>query len=780
MSRIFIWFLLFVISTPLLGQVVHDGVADLTNWDLENEPKKSLNGKWNFYPSQFIFSKSGQEKPSHDFIEVPVRWDQSNQYPAQGFGTYELTIVKKTDIPLAIRIPDVFSAYHLFVNGELLAKAGTPGKDAASSYSGREVKLVPLGEIKVDTLRLIMHVSNFTHAKGGIGKPIIIGSYDALSREKFLLSAYDIFLTGCLVMGCFFFLGLFFFGKQEKVALYFALFCFVYSYRVIGTDNYLLHDLIDMPYRLGIILEFASLYLCGYFFALYVKNLFPDDSPEVFLRYFAYFSLVWVALAFLPVPILSRINVIFLFGMLFLIGVICVVFVKALVNGRLGAHYSIFSTIGVMLVYTVKTLSYFQIVQEIVILTMLGQLVFFLLQSLILSSHFSDSWRQANAAAERAAQAKSDFLSVMSHEIRTPLNAVIGSTYHMISENPREDQLKDLGNLKNSSENLLTLINNILDFSKIDAGKIKFEEVDTLFKPFCSGAVAMLKPISDQKGIGLHLEYDDSLPEVLKLDKTRVNQILTNLLGNAIKFTDTGYVKLKVTQEHNRGKSVAVKFQVEDTGIGIDENTKSFIFQSFQQANNSISRRYGGTGLGLTITKGLIEMMGSEVVLHSQPGVGSTFSFTLQLEEGELRNQEKQLTQSFDLEGHKVLLVEDNPMNIMIAERLLKKWKLKVVVAVNGKEALVKEKEEDFDLILMDLQMPEMDGYEATKRLRKKGFTRPVIALTASPMEHDAAKLKALGLDGMVSKPYNPEDLYAAVSEKLAVEGGRATGVANS
>ncbi|MEQ9374991.1 MAG: response regulator [Imperialibacter sp.] len=780
MLRIFIWFLLFAISTPLPGQVAHDGVANLTNWDLENEPTKALNGTWHFYPSQLIPTSSGQQKPSPGIIEVPVRWDQSDQYPAQGFGSYELTIIKKTDVPLAIRIPDVFSAYHLYVNGELLAKVGTPGKDAASSQPGRQVKLVPLGEIKVDTLRLIIHISNFTHTKGGIGKPLIIGSYDVLAQEKFLLGAYDIFLTGCLVMGCFFFLGLFFFGRQEKVALYFAIFCLAYSYRVIGTDNYLLHDLIDMPYRLGIILEFSSLYICGYVFALYVKNLFPDDSPEVFLRYFSYFSLGWVALAFLPVSILSSINVAYLFAMLFLIGVTCFVFVKALVNGRLGAHYSIFSTIGVMLVYTIKTLSYFQVVEEIVILTMLGQLLFFLLQSLILSSHFSDSWRQANAAAERAAQAKSDFLSVMSHEIRTPLNAVIGSTYHMISENPREDQLKDLSNLKNSSENLLTLINNILDFSKIDAGKIKFEEVDTLFKPFCSGAVAMLKPISDQKGIGLHLDYDDNLPEVLKLDKTRVNQILTNLLGNAIKFTDTGYVKLKVAREYQKGKSVAVRFQVEDTGIGIDENTKSFIFQSFQQANNSISRRYGGTGLGLTITKGLVEMMGSEIILESKPCVGSTFSFTLQLEEGELNNLERKSLQSFDLEGYKVLLVEDNPMNIMIAERLLKKWKLKVVVAINGKEALEKEKEENFDLILMDLQMPEMDGYEATKLLRKKGFTRPIIALTASPMEHDATKLKVLGLDGMVSKPYNPDDLYASVSEKLATGAARTTDTGNS
>lgn len=769
MFRKFILLIAICYANLSQGQVAQNGIADLTDWDLKSNPTLRLDGSWNFYPLEFInptnLSKSGDARP----IEVPIRWDQSDQFPAQGFGTYELIIIKNTNVPLALRIPDIFSAYSLFVNGNLLTSVGVPGKSVSSSIPGRQTKLVSLREIKSDTLHLVIHLSNFVHNKGGIGKSLTIGADEALIKKKFFLDIYDVFLTGCLVMGGFFFIGLFVYGKKEKMALFFALFCIAYAYRIIGTGNYLLHEIVPMPYRVGIILEFASLYLSVYFFSRYILYLFPKESPKKLLNIFSSFSLIWLLVLFLPVSVLARVNVVYLIGTLFLIGIVCIVFIRALINRRMGAYYSIFSTIGVLLVFAMKGMDYFGIMEEIVLVSAFGQLIFFLFQSLILSKHFSDSWRKANKASEKAIQAKSDFLSVMSHEIRTPLNAVIGTTYHLMDDNPRTDQLDKLRILKNSSENLLALINNVLDFSKIDAGKVEFEEVDTELKTFCSDVLNMMSPIADQKELSLQLDYDDNLPPILRIDTIRVSQILTNLLSNAIKFTKSGHVKLSVSQEATDGINIKVKFSVEDTGIGLDKNTQQYIFESFQQANNSVSRQYGGTGLGLTITKRLIEMMGSEISVESRLGVGSTFEFTLSLNKGDKEVLKVTLEENFDLEGSDVLLVEDNAMNVVIAKRLLDKWKINVTVAENGLQALSKVDKANFDLILMDLQMPEMDGYEATRILRREGFKRPILALTASPLEEEIARLKDLGLSGIISKPYNPKKLYETISEHLAI-----------
>ena len=310
----------------------------------------------------------------------------------------------------------------------------------------------------------------------------------------------------------------------------------------------------------------------------------------------------------------------------------------------------------------------------------------------------------------------------MSHEIRTPLTAVIGTTYHLMEENPRDDQLKELKNLKISSENLLALINNILDFSKIEAENIEFDETNVDLHNFSKRAMSMFELSAENKGLSMELRYDVDLPKAVKLDKLRVQQVLANLLSNAVKFTNKGYVRLKVTKEEQTKHRVKVRFSVEDTGIGVEEENRTMIFDSFQQAQASTTRKFGGTGLGLSITKKIIEMMGAKLDLESQFGYGSTFYFTLDLEIGDEQQIPQPVQSSFDLGGLKILLVEDNEMNTIVARNILDKWNISLETAENGVEAVEKVKKDDFEFILMDLQMPEMDGYEATKRIREMRF----------------------------------------------------------
>ena len=717
----------------------------------------------------FIHLNSWMSTRWRELISPPWKYPKGGNrvgFDNMGYGSYQLIIYRSSDTHLGLRVPDLFSAYHLYVNGELLATMGNPGPDRESEKAGRNYNLVSLSHISSDTLNVVLHISNFVHSKGGLGSTIILGSLSYLDHKKFINDVYDVFMAGCLVMGAFFFLGLYLYGRHEKMVLYFSLFCLVYAYRIIGWGNYVLHDLIDIPYRLGMTIEYGTFYLTACFFSLYLKHLFPYETPKKVANFFIIFSLLWTLMTLLPVRIFTQLNDLFL--LIVLLGMFFAIFVytRAILKRRKGAVYSIYSTIGIMVVFCMKTMAYLNIIEEILWISMIGQLVFFLFQALILSQHFTASWRHAKVEAEEAAKTKTDFLSIMSHEIRTPLNSIIGTTYHLIDEKPRKDQLSELNNLKHSSEYLLTLINNVLDYSKIDAGKLELEMVRVPLKEFCSNIFSVFKPIADAKKIDLVLSYDENLPDIVELDKTRVNQILTNLLGNAVKFTNKGSVQFKIAKGIADNDEVEVIFKIEDTGIGIDKDLRNRIFKSFEQASTETSRKYGGTGLGLSITKQLIEQMGSNIYLESEPGKGSLFYFSLNLEVKE--NLElTQTTEKVDLTGHSVLLVEDNNMNILIAQRLLKKWGLEVDIANNGAEAVEMVEKSTYSLVLMDLQMPVMDGYEATKTIRKKGHTLPIIAITASAMFDKSLKLNDAGLDGMISKPFNPHDLLDVVTHEI-------------
>ena len=390
------------------------------------------------------------------------------------------------------------------------------------------------------------------------------------------------------------------------------------------------------------------------------------------------------------------------------------------------------------------------------------------------NEELAQSEKEAQVAkneAVEASQVKAEFLSTMSHEIRTPMNAVIGMTHLLIQEEPRPQQLENLNILKFSAEGLLALINDILDFSKIEAGKIAFEKVDFSLKDLVRSVKEALAVKARDKGIDLKVKLDDDLPEVVKADPTRLTQILNNLVGNAVKFTKTGSVTIDLSVLEQSEKACKIEFKVIDTGIGIPHEQQSKIFEKFSQASASTTREFGGTGLGLSITKKLLELQGSSIVLESEFGQGTTFSFILNLEiasaqvKNSLINFDREIFSS--LNGLKVLLADDNKTNILIAKKFLKKWDINVVDVRNGKEALEQIEAKDFDLVLMDLQMPVMDGAEATQRIRalpnssKSGI--PIIALTASAMLEEQQTMFDAGMNDFVSKPFNPSDLYKKI-----------------
>ena len=377
---------------------------------------------------------------------------------------------------------------------------------------------------------------------------------------------------------------------------------------------------------------------------------------------------------------------------------------------------------------------------------------------------FQDQLYTAKLNAEKANEAKSDFLSIMSHEIRTPLNAIIGLIYIMEKENTLASFQENIEVLKHSAKNLYLLINDILDFNKIEAGKIDIENIPFDLKELIIQLGKSLEVKAQENSNKIEIIFDPNFTPNIISDALRIGQIITNLVSNAIKFTKNGIVTIKVDQLEIHQNKSKFKIQVIDTGIGIKLDKFQQIFQKFEQAEKATTREFGGTGLGLVISKKLLQLLDSDIELESELGKGSTFSFILDMpfftDSSDLKNDF--LYHDYkeeNLEGLRVLLVEDNLINVKVAEKILSQWNVQVDVALNGLIGTQKYEKGKYDIILMDLSMPVMDGYEATMNIRFRDPIIPIIALTASASYGYLEKAMLLGINEYIIKPFNPKEL---------------------
>lgn len=369
----------------------------------------------------------------------------------------------------------------------------------------------------------------------------------------------------------------------------------------------------------------------------------------------------------------------------------------------------------------------------------------------------------ANDKAEVAVKAKQQFLSNMSHEIRTPMNAIIGFTNVLLKTNLAEKQKEFLQAIKVSGETLTVLINDILDLAKVDAGKMTFEKKAFKMDTSISAMLHLFETKILESNLILVKEYDDKIPKVLVGDAIRLHQIILNLVSNAVKFTETGKITVSVRLLHENAKEVTIQFMVSDTGIGIQEEKLDHVFEIFQQATSGTSRLYGGTGLGLAIVKQLVESQGGSISVRSKIGEGSTFSFILSFQKTTIVSEieiEKIILPTE--EKHiKVLVAEDIVLNQLLMKTLLDDFGFEHEIASNGKIAIEKLQQNTYDIILMDLQMPEMNGFEATEYIRNTMNSKiPIIALTADVTTVDLTKCKAVGMNDYLSKPVDEKVLY--------------------
>uniref|UniRef100_UPI0040498B17 ATP-binding protein n=2 Tax=Flavobacterium sp. TaxID=239 RepID=UPI0040498B17 len=377
---------------------------------------------------------------------------------------------------------------------------------------------------------------------------------------------------------------------------------------------------------------------------------------------------------------------------------------------------------------------------------------------------------EAKIKAEDALRARQEFISTVSHELRTPLNAIHGLTHILLNESPNESQKKYLEPLKFSSEYLKNFIDDILEINRIEKEKIEINLKNTEIREVVNNIFYSFKDIIPNNQTKLELVVDPEIPEFLKIDTIKLSQIINNLINNAIKFTENGAVKLELKLVESIENIYAILFKISDTGIGISKENQTIIFENFTQGSTEINRKYGGTGIGLAIVKKLVKVLGGEIKVDSELQVGTTFSFILMLEKGEPKSQIKTPVFKIDsniLVNKRILLVEDNKINQIITKKIIETKQMITDIAENGEDAVMMAKSGSYDLILMDVHLPGINGTEATELIREFNTEIPIIGLTAISLNENRENLISFGMNDVITKPFDVEHFYFTIANYL-------------
>ncbi len=754
---------------------VKNGILDLREWDFHTQGIIELNGDWNFIWKPESFKSASllfSDINKLSLIKVPSTWKEEGL----GYGIYYLTIILKSDQyeHYGLTIDGVGTAGEFYINGELLTAIGKIGLDRDKSIP-EDHKHISYFDNNSSQIELVVKISNFHHWQGGIWDPIHLGLSEQIKKNYEKSLFFESFVLGIIFLLSLYLITNFYVLGKRKPTLYLGVFCFLLFIRFLFVGTGIINLFIDHLHRdIFLKITYISLYLTIPCFLAYINSMFPKEKVYIFNKIIEFISTVLILVTLLiPSYQSSYIMPYYQIIMIIVLIIGAITVFRAVLNNRKGAVIFLYGFLFIGLVATNDILITRHFIQSISILP-LGLLIFIFSQAMIITKE-SRKLYLAKESEDLASKTKKDFLANISHEIRTPLNSIIGFIDLVLGSNYLDKLSKQyLSTSSRSAKSLLILINDILDVSRLESKKIEIFKSPFELKSEIDNIFQIVKPLIAEKNVSLSFDISDNIPRCINADLLRVRQILLNLLSNSVKFTSSGYVKLYL-QVIDRN---ILEFRIIDSGIGIkDENLES-IFLSFTQADGSTARRFGGSGLGLTICKELSELMNGQLHVDSIYGKGSTFTFLLPMDVAPCIyncNEKCKHEINYDYRNsnkirkyYKILLAEDIEENATLATIRLGMVGHRVKVVTNGLDAVKEFEEGEYDVILMDIHMPVMDGLEASRKIRsmEKKNSITIIALTASVMEEEIKLCSDVGIDQVVSKPINFTDLYSAM-EKL-------------
>lgn len=761
--------------------VAKNAVLDLRDWNFETGGNVPLNGEWridwkNWNPKEDSLKK--------EFTTIPGHWTNSNsdKYPT-GFATLNLSIlVSENAKKLYLQNGVTRNAFEISVGNETIYKSGTIGEDYSTEIPSLNIQTVALPNSQNNQIQLSIRISCFHYHICGIATPYILGTHAGISKSYLETISRDIFVLASLLTLAFFHLVLYLFWKDEKTHIYFASVCFLAAIRLLSTGetrliyHYLPLGIYETMVRINGI-SFVLLYLS---FVLYVREIY--NSKDYNLVYRINFFVAFLLFFALPLNILTFskflalhliLSLLALFGLLYPI-------IHGVILKKPGSRFFLFSVIATMSLFSLDILTEFA-KKGTAYLAQYGFLVFGISQALFIADRMIENFRnkerlkQDKENAEAKVNFKTSFLSTMSHEIRTPMNGILGMTQILKQTDLSEEQKEYLNLIQFSGDNLLLLVNDILDLTKLESGQFELHLEPVPLPKFLNDCINLFKSQTNSNQLKIELDFRNTPPNFLITDQRRFAQILSNLLSNAVKFTEKGTITVSIESILLPENQVRLVISVKDTGIGIPEDRMGILFQPFSQVHSHLTEKTVGTGLGLAITKKLIEEMGGSISVQSIYGRGSNFTFQFDspipeesfqpnsltnFGETNLKNEwDSKLSEKYPL---KILIADDDPINQKVSSLFLKKLGYTALQADNGERTLDMVRSDLPDLVFVDIQMPDMDGITVTKCIRQSKTIpkQPVIiALTANVLEEEKQRCLSAGMDDFMTKPLLMHDL---------------------
>ncbi len=762
---------------------IRNGVIDLSKWDFENQGVVELKGSWEFYWKEFILEGEGGRN-TVNYVYAPKTWKCTragmNGVTGTGYASYRVKIIlpQNGKKRYALYFYDQGTAYTAYINGEAAAHNGKPGKEKKSSQPQYLPKPYYFSTEK-SSIELTLHISNFEYQTGGLWYPIYIGSHNAVNTYEINKISIDMILFGILLVMACYHLVLYLLRREEKSPLYFSIFCIIIALRILLTGEKMLVRLFpDFSWTVLIKLELLTVPLGFMSFLSYFKTVFSNEISKKVVSVF-YVLLAAFSVLMLVLPTVYTRYVLFLtqFTTAPLLLFVFFWLYKAVAVRREGVYALLTGLLVLCAAYIHDVLYSNEIIDSVYILPF-GLSIFIFSQSVLLSMRFSKAFqtvKDLNNSLSRMDKLKDDFLSNTSHELRTPLNGIIGMINLLKNTELNTNQEKYINLLMSASVSLNNIVNDIIDMSKIRIGKLTLQNVLFDLHSTITEIFEIFQFQVKEKNVNLEF-IEQYRPDCYFYgDPFRIQQIILNFLSNSLKFTDSGHIRLTVTKLSENENPVTVRFSFEDTGPGIPTSKKEEIFKPFTQIETTSEKVHHGLGIGLTISKQIVELMGGTIQLDENRETGTQFFVDIpfktgkKIEDNNLKTENGPQFTEEDINSKaahkKILVVEDNVINSLFITTILSKKGFSVDTAVNGVEALTKIHRTRFDLVLMDVNMPEMNGYDTTQAIRNTEKDRhvPIIAITAYTYQDDIDKCFKAGMDDYVQKPLNESDIFTKI-----------------